>query len=324
MRSLRIPLCSRLLQRAGLSLLFAAWFSNPLFAQQSPAPAPTPVTTASAPIAATGPSAALRDILSAACAHNEQDFAKFLTVRNRDSFGRLTEAARVSLMKRLVLLEDAGKPTISANAGGRPVIRCETPVGAAEIQLGGADQQENLSFVPIDLRDATDPTGNTAMHIQIGLVREGSDWKLLSIGLVLLDLPSLEVEWDAAEIDENERAAIRDLKFIAQQIEAYRRTFARLPDSLAVLGPPLHGGATPDAAGLLESDLATGSRNGYNFRYVISGASAIGAPAPFEVSAVPSNYGRTGKRSFFRDEDGALHSADHQGAVGNSGDPRIE
>lgn len=227
-------------------------------------------------------------------------------------------------MKRLVLLDDAGKPMVSTNAAGRPVVRCETPVGAAEIQVGGADQQESLAFLPIELRDATDAAGPTAMHVQIGLVREASDWKLLSVGLVLLDLPSLEVEWDVAEIGDNERAAIRDLLLIGQQVEAYRRTYARLPESLAALGPPLHGGATPDAAGLLDADLATGARNGYNFRYVIVGASSIGAPAHFELSAAPYHYGRTGKRSFFRDENGGLHAADHQGAVGSPSDPRVE
>jgi hypothetical protein len=321
----RFGTCSRALQSAGLwttivTLTFC--LSASTRAQENVPSSPAQPNPVAPP--ATGPTAALRGILAAACAHNEQDFAKFLTARNRDSFSRLTAAARVSLMKRLVLLDDAGKPTISANPAGRPIVRCETPIGAAEIQLGGADVQQNLAFLPVELRDATDAAGAGTMHVQIGLVREGTDWKLLSVGLVLLDLPSLEVEWDTAEIGDNEHAAIRDLKFIGQQIEAYRRTYARLPNSLAALGPPVHGGATPDAAGLLESDLATGSRNGYNFRYVIVGAETVGAPAHFEVSAVPANYGRTGKRSFFRDVDGGLHGADHQGAVGSPTDPRVE
>jgi len=34
----------------------------------------------------------------------------------------------------------------------------------------------------------------------------------LSLGLLLLDLPSLEVEWDSAEADANESTALENLK----------------------------------------------------------------------------------------------------------------
>lgn len=271
----------------------------------------------------TGPSVALRDALTAACAHNDKDFARSLTVANQASFARMTDAARVALMKRLVLLDDAGKPKTAVNPAGRPIVTCETPIGAAEIQLGGADQQDNLAFIPIDLRDATDSAG-TAMHIKVGLIREGRDWKLLSLGLVLLDLPSLEVEWDTAEISENERAAIAELKALAEAVETYRRTYTRLPESLLQLAPSTTGGPTPDASGLLDAELASGKKNGYFFRCVIVGASDLGAPARYELAATPATYGRTGKRSFFRGTDGKIHGADHHGAVGSELDPAVE
>src|SRR5262249_9811825 len=151
----------------------------------------------------------------------------------------------------------------------------------------------------IDLRDATDSTG-TAMHIKVGLIREGRDWKLLSVGLVLLDLPALEVEWDAAEISENERAAIQELKSLAEAVETYRRTYTRLPESLTQLGPSTKGGATPDGSSLVDAELAAGKKSGYSFRYVIVGGSDLGTPARYELAASPTIYGRTGRRSFFR------------------------
>jgi hypothetical protein len=86
----------------------------------------------------------------------------------------------------------------------------------------------------------------------------------------------------------------------------------------------LHGAASAEAAGLLDSDLANGMKNGYAFRYVIVGASNLGAPAKYELSATPLRYGRTGRRSFFRDSNGGLHAADRQGAVGSASDPRTE
>ena len=37
-----------------------------------------------------------------------------------------------------------------------------------------------------------------------------------------------------------------------------------------------------------------------------------------------SDYGRTGKLSFFRDSNGGFHAADHNGAVGSASDPKVE
>jgi hypothetical protein len=280
-------------------------------------PAAVPAT---APL---GPAATLRDALAAACSHNDKDFSGFFTTSNREAFSRMTPAARVSLMKRFVLLDDQGRPSLSANPAGRPIVRCQTPVGVAEMQIGGADLRENLAFLPLELRDAADPSGSV-LHIKIGMVRESGEWKILSIGLLLLDLPSLEAEWDAAEVGPNEQAALQALKAVAAAVESYRRTYTRLPDSLVSLGPPLRGSPTAQAAGLLDTDLANGRKNGYSFRYVISTPSTSGAQARYELAATPATYGRGGRRSFFRDADGKLHAADHQGAVGSSADPNID
>jgi len=270
-----------------------------------------------------GPLAALRDVLTAACSQSQNDFSRFLTARNKESFSRMAPAARVAFMKRFVLLNEPGKPSVTTNPSGRPIVRCDTPAGAAEIQIGGADTRDNVAFMPVELRDATDSSGANAIQVNMGLVRENGEWKILSLGLVLLDLPSLELEWDSAEADKNEETAIESLKDIAEVVEAYRRKFTRLPESLSSLGPPLRGPATPEAAGLVEGDLAAGMKNGYSFRYVIVGASGLGAPAKFELAATPLTYGRTGHRSFFRDATGTLRGADRQGAVGTSSDPRL-
>jgi len=280
---------------------------------------------ASAPGTPTGPSLAVREALAAACSQSEREFTKFLTTRNAETFATLTPAARVALMKRFVLLDEPGKPSLVTGASGRPLVRCETPGGAAETQIGGAEITDNLAFLPVEIRDATDTVGENVMHVKMGLVRENGEWKLLSVGLVLLDLPSLAAEWDSAQIDSTERAAIDALKVIADAVENYRHTYARLPDSLASLGPAKRGtAASPDAAGLLDADLAAGVRSGYNFRYVIAGASTLGAPAKFALAATPQTYGRTGRRSFFRDVNGGVHGADRQGSVGSEVDPKVE
>jgi hypothetical protein len=286
--------------------------------------APTVGTPTASPSAAATPATALRDVLSAACSQSQTDFARFLTARNKQAFARMTPSARIALMKRFVLLNEPGKPTASTNPAGRPILRCQTPAVTTEMQIGGTELRDNIAFLPMELRDTTDAAGATVRQVTMGLVREDAEWKLLSLGLLLLDLPSLEAEWDAAETDVTERGGLEALRGIADAVEIYRKKFTRLPESLADLGPPVHSSANANAADLLDSDLATGMKNGYAFRYVIVGASTLGAPAKYELAATPLRYGRTGKLSFFRDSNGVFRAADRHGAIGNETDPKVE
>lgn len=283
-----------------------------------------PAATTSGATALTGPSLALRQALAAACRQDETEFTKYLTTRNAETFSTLTNGARVALMKRFVLLNEPGKPSLVTGAAGRPLVRCETPVGAAELQIGGADVDDNLALLPVEIRDATDTVGESVLHLKMGLVREHGDWKLISVGLVLLDLSSLAVEWDAAQISDTEKTAIESLKEIAEAVEKYRRTYIRLPDSLTNLAAPAKGAPTAEAAGMLDPDLAAGARSGYNFRYVLASTSTLGAPAKYALAATPQVYGRTGKRSFFTEGDGVIHGADRQGGVVGVSDPKVE
>jgi hypothetical protein len=299
-----------------------------------PAPKSADGTTAT-PVAANGPAAALRDVLQAACSQDATGFSRYLTARSKDSFERLAPAARVALMKRFVLLNVPGKATATANPAGRPIVRCETPDVTTEMSIGGTDTRDNLAFLPMELRDVTDSTGSNVRQISMGLVREDGQWRLLSIGILLLDLPSLEVEWDAEEAEANEITALGNLRRLADAVETYRRTYFRLPESLAKLGPPPPDtsgkktqpktlAATREHAGLVDEQLTGGDKDGYEFRIIIAGADTLGAPAKYQLSAIPSAYGRTGRRSFFRDADGGWHAADHGGAVGSASDPVVQ
>lgn len=267
------------------------------------------------------PSAALRDLLAAACAHDETNFTKFLTARNLESFAHLAPAARTELMKRFVLLDSAGKPAFTASASGRPAVRCTTTEGAAELQIGGADLRDNFALLPLDVRDVSTLAAGEPHHVLLGMIRENNSWKIFSLGMLFLDLPSLEIEWDQAAIGSNEQNAMNALKAIAAAVETYRKTYARLPETISKLGPAPK--PSSDAAGLLDADLASGQNNGYAFRMVIVGANDIGAPAQYELSATPLTYGRTGRLSYFRDANGVLHGGDHRGGIGQTLDPVV-
>ncbi len=269
------------------------------------------------------PTTAMRDLLSAACAQNQKEFGKYFTARNARAYGQLSTGSKIALMKRFVLLDEVGKPRVEVNPAGRPTVVCETPAATNELQIGGADTQDNLAFLPLEVR-ATGSARAEARRTEIGLVREYGEWKLMSLGLILLDLPVLGVEWERANLSGNEQEAIVSLKKIAQAVETYRRTYARLPRELKHLGQAGAGGPSAEAAGLLDAELAGGAKDGYAFRYVIEGASAVGAPARYELAATPMAYGTTGRRSFFRDASGRMHGADRQGGLGSASDPRVE
>jgi hypothetical protein len=262
--------------------------------------------------------------MMAACAHKADDFRQVLTTRNAAAYSRITPAARTTFMKRFVLLDNTGEPNSQNLSSDSYLVTCVNPEATAQITIGKPEPHDNLAFVPFDIKEASDTTGEGTRHAQIGMVRENGHWKLLSLGLLFLDLPSLEVEWDRAEIAVNEKSAVANLKEISDAVESYRKTYTRLPDTLLVLGPPAEGPAKAEKAGLLSDEFAKGRKEGYVFRYVIIGASTSGAPAKYELAAIPAEYGRTGAQSFFRDSSGVLRAADHHGAVGSESDPKLE
>lgn len=305
-----------------LVLLLYGTLSSPAFAQVGAQSGPQ--SAGQAAFAASDPALILRDTLMAACSQNVPEFTHALTLRNAEAFARMTPAARSTLLKRFVLLDKPGEPSAEQGASGVLIVRCKTSEITTEMEIGKPEVRENIAYLPLSVRDASSGDDSALHKVTMGLVRESGQWKLLSLGLLLLDLPSLEQEWDRAEIKANEQSALASLQKLADAVESYRKTYTRLPDTVAVLSASSDGASKPDHAGLLDSDLVAGRKDGYIFRYVIVGANTSGALAKYEIAAIPGEYGRSGLRSFFRDSTGIIHAADHQGAVGSSLDPRVE
>jgi hypothetical protein len=275
---------------------------------------------------ATNPESTLAAALSAACRQDPTAFANFLTTESAFAYRSLTPQQRTGIMKRFVLLDDPGKPLLSSSSSGHAIVRCDAPGLATEMRLGETRVRENLAFVPLEIPLPNEP----ARAITFGLVREGGEWKLLSMGLLLLDIPSLAKQWEEADLGAQEDNAIANLRSIAAALDTYRRGFGKLPDSLDQLGPAAKGEISPDTAGLLDADVAGGNSNGYTFRYSIVSPSGSLAPedadktAGYNLAATPEEYGKTGKRSFFLDATGVLRGDDKQGQVATSHDPPID
>ena len=271
------------------------------------------------------PATALSDALSAACRQDSPAFANSLTAENAAAFRALPGAQRTAMMKRFVLLEEAGRPLLSTGGNGQKIIRCESPSFTTEMRLGETRVRENLAFVPMEVPI----TGEDPRRITIGLVREGGNWKLISLGLMLLDVPAMARQWEQADLDASEDAAIADLRSVALALDTYRRAYGKLPDTLSALGPAPPNGVSPETASLLDADLAAGSKGGYDIRYNITPAAGdlpeqeANKAETFSLASSPKEYGKTGRRSFFLGSSGILRGADKQGGIATSADPRI-
>lgn len=270
------------------------------------------------------PETALSDALSAACRQDAPAFANSLTTDNAAAFHDLPGAQRTAMMKRFVLLDQPGRVLLSTGANGQKIVRCESPSFTTEMRLGETRVRENLAFVHMEIPIA----GEKPRAITFGLVREGGNWKLISVGLMMLDVPAMARQWAQADLDAAEDAAVADLRSVASALDTYRRAYGKLPDSLASLGPAPSEGVSPEKAGLLDSELATGSKDGYSIRYTVlpaSGASdeEVAKNETYSLVSIPQEYGKSGVRSFFLDSSGILRGADKQGGVASSADPSI-
>ncbi len=269
--------------------------------------------------------AALSAAFVAACRQDQSAFASSLTAQNAEAFRQLPEAQRTILLKRFVLLENAGSPLLSTTADGRLVVRCQAGGIVSEMRFGPTEAADNLSFIPIEVSQAPEE----ARSVRFGLVREAGNWKLLSVGLLLLDLPAMARQWEQADLEARESEAVAGLRKIAQALKRYQGAFGRLPEALEQLGPPGVEGISPERARLLDVGLAAGKSEDYRFRYVIvppaggTDESERNKMAGFALTATPAEYGKTGRRSFYLDSFGTLRGSDKQGAVATVTDPRI-
>ena len=298
------------MRRAGFAAFLFVFSASCLRAQ-------TPSSTDSA--------AALAAALTAACRQDASAFAGYLTAPNAAAFRALPAAQQTALLKRFVLLDDPGKALLSTTSDGHPVMRCEAGGTTTEMRFGATEAAENLSFVPIEVPQAP----AEGRSIRFGLVRESGGWKLLSVGLLLLDVRAMQQQWREADLADRESQAISALRKIADALKSYQSSYGVLPETLAPLGPADKNGISPEHADLLDAQLGAGETPDYRFRYNIVPPAGAGddsdrnKAAGFAVAATPLQYGSTGRRSFYLDATGILHGADHQGAVATSTDPRV-
>jgi hypothetical protein len=282
----------------------------------------TPQATKAEPVAAAqtspaeDPASVLTEILTAACQQDTAKFPEYLTPKNATFYRQLTATQQVAILRRLVLLDDPGRALLSARPDGSSELRCETKSVTRQIHVGAPRTDQNISFVPIDVKPDR--------QIDFGLLATKEGWKLLSIGVLMLDFAQLQPEWDAQDMADREGGAIEAMRKICTAIDTYQKAFEKLPETLAQLGPAPKEGISPDAAGLLSGELVAGTVEGYTLRYRVVPAGSGNVDTQFELAATPSEYGKGGKRSFYMSETGKLRGGDKLGAPATAADPLID
>jgi len=262
------------------------------------------------------PASALSAALGVACRANETQFANYLTADNAAAFRALPADQRATFLKHLSANEEPGKTLISSDPQKHIVLRCEAPGATIEYRFGDTRLRENLAFIPV--------TVVGTQESEFGLVRENGAWRLLSLGLMLLDIPQLTKRWAEQEFTAREDAAIQSLRGLAEAIQTYRSSWGRLPESLAELGPAPPDQVSSEQSNLVNEHLAAGSQGGFQFRFrILPAPDGNEANATFELAATPEAYGKTGRRSFLLDSAGKIRGADKQGAVATLDDPLL-
>ncbi|HVB34424.1 MAG TPA: hypothetical protein VNJ52_08660 [Patescibacteria group bacterium] len=271
-------------------------------------------TSRPGPSASSEPRQTLVGALSAACRQNAPEFTRFLLAGSRRAFNALPAPEQKTFLKRFSLTSMAGHPRALLDAQGRMVVQCQTPAETVTFGLSPARVDQNVAFIPVAV------SGRETVNF--GLVHQPEGWRLFSLDLLVINVPALVRQWENAELQANEQVVMSDLIVIADAIKAYHSAFGAWPNTLEQLGPAPANEVSPEHAQLLSEQVAAGRAGGYRLRYRVV-ADSHGQILGFELGAVPEQYGKTGRRSFFLDAQGKLHAADRQGAPATAADPVV-
>jgi prepilin-type N-terminal cleavage/methylation domain-containing protein len=118
---------------------------------------------------------------------------------------------------------------------------------------------------------------------------------LIVIAIIIVLISAAAPKFSQILMNAKETAAIRHVTTIHTAQAQYSSQFGRYAISLQELGPSASGQVGPAGADLIPSDLAEGTKGGYNF--VLEGT-----PTGYRINASPAAFGNTGRRTFYSDQ----------------------
>jgi type II secretory pathway pseudopilin PulG len=118
-----------------------------------------------------------------------------------------------------------------------------------------------------------------------------------------------------SKTDINSGSAVRSLRTITTAEANYATSYdTGFSQTLATLGPPPDAMPNASLAGFIDSELASGTKEGYNFTYVAGPADANGRIQSYTLTADPVNSG-TGTLHYYVDQTGIVRENSQQAAT---------
>lgn len=146
-----------------------------------------------------------------------------------------------------------------------------------------------------------------------GLILGYSSATIFPLIIAAIAIPNLLKSRIAA----NQASAVGSLRTINTAEIEYASTYnTGFSPTLAALGPPASGTDTASAAGVLDSLLAAGVKNGYSFTYSTTAVS--GRYDAYTINANPLTVGTTGTNYYFTDQTGVIRQEAGRPADQNS------
>ena len=128
---------------------------------------------------------------------------------------------------------------------------------------------------------------------------------LIVIAIILIILAVALPKLSNARKYAQEMAGLKAITTIHTAETQYYSQFGRYATTLLELGPPASGSAGPQAADLIDRELANGEKGG--FRFVLTPT-----PTGYSLNVQPSAFGTSGSRTFFSDQSMTIHSHNGQ------------
>jgi type IV pilus assembly protein PilA len=123
---------------------------------------------------------------------------------------------------------------------------------------------------------------------------------LVVIAILLVVFAIMACETGHDQVNAGEMFVVREIQTINTAQAQYRSQFDKFAASLTELGPPASGRVGPSAADLIPATLASGEKDGYTF-------SLTATPSGYSLNVNPRVYNRTGRRTFYCDQNMIIH-----------------
>jgi type IV pilus assembly protein PilA len=123
---------------------------------------------------------------------------------------------------------------------------------------------------------------------------------LIVIAIILIIITVAVPKFQRAQMFARDMGAQKAIQTIHQMEVQYQSQYGRYANSLAELGPPASGAATPAAADLIDATLAAGVKGGYKF-------TLAGGNGGYVVTAVPETFGTSGGKTWYSDQTMTIH-----------------